>query len=151
VHKECGRHTFDGSESWVYVGGTPPYYYQHKPSIGQKTTNGRLVFSKYFLPTSTWSERKVGVWLDTNLIVKTTDSLSGTGDLDSFKLWLSAYEPIFYYVLETATDTKITDATLVEQLEALLEADTYNGKTCIKVTTTDLNLPALLKVEAYKY
>ena len=53
--------------------------------------------------------------------------------------------------LATATDTQITDGTLIGQLNALAGADTYNEKTYIKVTANDPNLPALLKVEAYKY
>ena len=56
-----------------------------------------------------------------------------------------------YYPFATPTDTQITDATLMGQLEALANADTYNEKTYIKVIANDPNLPALLKVEAYKY
>ena len=56
-----------------------------------------------------------------------------------------------YYVLGTATDTLITNSALVAQLDALVEGGSYDGKTYIKVTATDPNLPALLKVEAAKY
>lgn len=68
--------------------------------------------------------------------------------------WKTQYPNLnleLYYVLATPTDTQITDETLIGQLEALAGADTYNEKTFIKVTATDPNLPALLKVEAYKY
>jgi len=64
---------------------------------------------------------------------------------------MDATNLILYYQLATATDTQITDSTLIAQLNALAGADTYNEKTFIKVTANDPNLPALLKVEAYKY
>ena len=152
IHKNIGKMVLNGSESWKYLPqSSSPFYYQGSKNIGQQTTNGRLVVSDYFLPTNTWSEKKVGIWVDTNIIVKTKDSLDGSGNANSFISWLNTHNVSVYCVLANPTETKITDATLVEQLEALLEADTYNGKTCIKVTTTDPNLPALLKVEAYKY
>ena len=72
-----------------------------------------------------------------------------TDTLDTFKTTYAG--ALLYYVLATATDTQITDSTLIGQLDALADADTYNEKTYIKVTATDPNLPALLKVEAYKY
>ena len=57
----------------------------------------------------------------------------------------------FYYYLNTPSNTQITDSTLIGQLDALADADTYDGKTYIKIVANDPNLPALLKVEAYKY
>jgi hypothetical protein len=73
------------------------------------------------------------------------------GDTTALKTWLSTNNTTVYYALATPTDTKITDSTLIGQLDALAGADTYDGKTYIKVTATNPNLPALLKVEAYKY
>lgn len=56
-----------------------------------------------------------------------------------------------YFVLKTATDTTITDTTLIAQLEALVAGGAENGTTYIKVNATDPNLPGLLYVEAPKY
>lgn len=50
-----------------------------------------------------------------------------------------------YYTLATATDTKITDATLVVQLNALAEAQAYSGKTVYH--TNSSMVPAILSVE----
>lgn len=75
----------------------------------------------------------------------TTESSTG------FKTWLTNNNVVFYYPLVTPTDTKITDSSLVEQLDALMEGGSYEGKTYIKVTATDPNLPGLLYVEAGKY
>jgi hypothetical protein len=69
----------------------------------------------------------------------------------NWEAWLGSNNTTAYYALATPTDTRITDAMLVGQLEALAGADTYNEKTYIKVTATEPNLSSLLKVEAYKY
>jgi len=56
-----------------------------------------------------------------------------------------------YYTLATPTDTKITDATLVGQLDALWNAMSYNGQTNFVVTASDSGaLPAILEVKAYQ-
>ena len=72
-------------------------------------------------------------------------------DRTAFLAWLSTHNTTVYYALANPTTTEITNQTLIDQLEALAGADTYNEKTYIKVTATEHNLPALLKVEAYKY
>lgn len=152
VHKACGKYTFTGNETLgnaseggsgyqgYYVGIS--YYSDILVQKDAPCLMEKFIQRAYAKPTSAvcfminGSANIVWVVNDTVTMAMLKNILAGTD---------------FYYPLATPTDTKITDATLVEQLEALLEADTYNGKTCIKVTTTDPNLPALLKVEAYKY
>ena len=70
---------------------------------------------------------------------------------NGFKTWVTNNRPYLYYALATATDTEITNTALIDQLNALKAGGSYNEKTYIKITATDPNLPALLKVEAYKY
>jgi hypothetical protein len=53
-----------------------------------------------------------------------------------------------YYDLATPTDTKITDATLISELEALLSVSTYDGETDFMITATGTNLPAPLQLTA---
>ena len=57
--------------------------------------------------------------------------------VESLKAWLSSNKPIVYYVLSTPTTTEITDATLVGQLDALLNSTTYKTTTNITVDTTN--------------
>lgn len=64
--------------------------------------------------------------------------------------YLSANRPPFYSVLATPTDEEITDAALIAQLEMLAAGQSYDPLTNFTVTATDPNLPALLKVTAYK-
>ena len=66
-------------------------------------------------------------------------------NLDGFKTWLGANEPIVYYVLSNPTYTIITDEELVEQLEALESATTYDNQT--NVTQTNSGLPIYTYVE----
>jgi hypothetical protein len=57
------------------------------------------------------------------------------------RAWIDANTPTFYYALATATDTQITDSTLVGQLNALNSADTYDGTTVITVSSESLAGP----------
>lgn len=80
-----------------------------------------------------------------------TADYNTSASASDFKTWLTNNNVVLYYAFATPTDTKITDATLVGQLDALANADTYNEKTYISVIANYPILPALLKVEAYKY
>ena len=53
---------------------------------------------------------------------------------------------IFYYVLATATDTQITDAGLLADLNAFASAPCFDGQTNIEITSSGTNLPAPLDV-----
>ena len=56
----------------------------------------------------------------------------------------------FYYYLATATDTVITDAGLIAQLEALASSTTYAPQTNYATAGTGTNLPVILTVEVFK-
>jgi len=64
----------------------------------------------------------------------TTPYISSTGQLST--------GATVYYALATATDTQITDSVLINELEAILDADTYDGQTVIEATSDDV-LPTL--------
>ena len=74
--------------------------------------------------------------------------VKGTG-LDAIKAKLQS--GIAYYKLAENTDTKITNETLISQLNAVIDGGSYQGTTYIKTTASGSNLPAGLIVEAYKY
>lgn len=104
--KRVGKVVLNGSESWrkVQIGTTGKYYFTFTPSCGQQTTNGKLLYCDYFVPSNTWSEQVVGMWLDTNMIVKTQGSLDNTEDLTSFKTWLSTHNvEVLYELAEPET------------------------------------------------
>lgn len=71
-----------------------------------------------------------------------TEYLSTTGQLTT--------GATVYYVLNTPTDTQITDSSLISQLDTLNTAYSYNGETNIVISATGTNLPAIAKVTATK-
>lgn len=66
-----------------------------------------------------------------------------------FKTWLANNNVVLYYALATPTDTKITDATLVSQLDVLGSAKLMVGENNVLVSATGTNLPAELQIKYY--
>ena len=88
--------------------------------------------------------------------IATTNSKSifimlGDGSIASgsdFRTWLSTNNTTVVYPLNTAVDTEITDTDLLEDLEALLEATSYNPETVITQTNNDK--PFIIYAKALK-
>lgn len=68
--------------------------------------------------------------------------------LSELNTYLTNNQVYAYVVLATATDTQITDADLISNLNDLLGADTYSPSTAFEITTTN-DLPAWLSVSAH--
>lgn len=64
--------------------------------------------------------------------------------------WLVTHNIAIYYVVETPTDTTITDAGLIAQLEALAGSTTYAPQTNYATAGTGTNLPVILTVDVFK-
>jgi hypothetical protein len=62
--------------------------------------------------------------------------------------WFASNQTKVYYPLATPTDTQITDATLIAQLNALNAGDTYDGTTIITVSSENLASTLEVVVEA---
>lgn len=160
VHKGCSKIIYDGSEdeSWTYTNGSIYPFRMEIADAANLTSTQALppnIFSNYYTPRK-WNFDAQTETLPDTCITALVSKIFAIRNVDietlaDFKTWLSSHNLINYYPLATATDTKITDATLVGQLDELSGADTCNGKTYIEVTANGPNLPALLKVEAYKY
>lgn len=69
-------------------------------------------------------------------------------DSSAAKTWLKNNGVVVYYVLNTPTTTEITDATLKSQLEALRNAESYEGQTNISQVNDDL--PFIITASAIK-
>lgn len=69
-----------------------------------------------------------------------------TPDLSSFRNWLASNNQTVYYPLATATDTTITDTTLIAQLEAIRTASLENGTNTITNTATGSNLAGDIEI-----
>ena len=69
-------------------------------------------------------------------------------DSSATKTWLKNNGVVVYYVLETPTTEEITDSTLISQLEALRNAESYEGQTNISQVNNDL--PFIISASALK-
>lgn len=67
---------------------------------------------------------------------------------DEFKTWFTTHNTIIYYILATPTQTEITDSTLINQLNAIEQAVSYDEQTNISQVNT--GLPFRIKASAVK-
>jgi hypothetical protein len=157
MHKVIDKISFNGTETWGQVNS----YAYFSTTISDDIIKPNDIYAKPLILSNNYlsasrsnlydSAVNYGIGVHENtpsrILIRNKDYTS----IPAFTTWLSNHNTTVYYPLTTPTDTKITDSTLIGQLDALAGADTSNEKTYIKVTATDPNLPALLKVEAYKY
>lgn len=145
IHKETTTFTLDGTKggyysSWFYipfsgigvtnVGGsnTPPAFssqfiaYGYNTFTGDSSLNGMAQSS-------------------TNFLIRNTSCSSEA----TYKTWLGSNLPRFYYALATPTDTTITNAALIEQLEAIAnQAHAYKTRTHVSSTYATGNVPHII-------
>lgn len=69
-------------------------------------------------------------------------------NVSSFRTWLGNNNTEIYYVLATATETEITDTNIINQLEAIKSAYSYDTQTNISQVNNDL--PFILSASALK-
>lgn len=134
VHKEIGKETYNGSESWQYV-STSAYQFRHTISmalsplaVDQNTPP--LVFVNSYVAVS-WnsgiSDRPdycVSNGSSNNvLVIRNVDYTT----IDGFKAFLNSNNIVVYYPLGTQTDTQITDTTLITQLNSIHQFLTRYG------------------------
>lgn len=143
VHKETNKDVFDGSETWsLRTGNTHTFQ-----SLLSDTSEGTLQYCNYFTHMTSSSFDTVDGCYASNSSTLTITYLD-CPSVSDFKTWLSTHNVAFYYPIATSTDTKITDSTLISQLNALYNGRSYDEQTNFVVIAT--NLPAILSVEAYR-
>lgn len=150
LHKEIGKVVLNGSETISsYVATSLSGSYQATfETITKATSTDKIILSNYFT-SALLSDRTT----KTNICYTYTDGLlriatnlaTTTAD---FKTWLASNNVTIYYVLATPTTTEITDATLISQLNALAEAESYSGQTNISQTNDDK--PFIITAKALK-
>lgn len=155
-HAEIGKTAFDGSENWIDSASTFAYSLAKTDEkflgLELPTYSGaihKVISNRFYMVSGSAAATKPGAaWVgSTNVNLNYNNSSS---DLAGFKTWLSDNSMYLYARLITPTNTQITDAALVAQLEALAAGQSYDPLTNFIVTATDPNLPALLKITAYK-
>jgi len=161
VHKENGKVQFNGDESMVYWRAIGDDYYQyytaaysslftglpratelalcsHFQYVG--VTNGSNEYNSIFFNASG------GSTLSNGNVTFTIQNITSQNDM---KAWLASNKPILYYQLATATDTQITDSTLIAQLNAVNSAVLPKPVAYITVGSNNPNLPASIKISYY--
>lgn len=115
VHKETEKIVLNGTESWDRVSYTATQVYYRWFNSSISTEDG---FCNYLdvVPTSeSIVNVENSIRANGNFIgIRFTPSFQPS--IDDFKTWLSNHNLDFYYILGTSTDTKITDNTLIGQL-----------------------------------
>ena len=150
VHKATGKIIVDGS--YGGYNSTFNWYYCSAAQYGGDTpSSAALCVGNLFryIPFATF---KANTSLDGLSVENGGFRMRNTActSASNYQTWLSNNNLILYYQLETPTDTKITDATLISELDALSDALGYKDKTIITVSATGTNLPAILEVSAYR-
>ena len=147
LHKDIGNHTFDGSENWQ-LSGTDRLVLA-RTTIGAKGSTDNL-FSNIAVPNYNYGANNNECYIGGSNIIFSKMYYNGSliTSTSSWTTYLANNNSPFYFPLATATDTQITDATLVSQLEALASATMYDGTTTL--ASTSENLPVIINVETLK-
>lgn len=129
------KEIFDGSidEGWQINSGaiSDKTIYLTSDAIDNKLKENYMGISNYLINSriSLWSTEVQAMQLMTNVsrhirlrVDKTTAS-----NTDGFRTWLSTHNLELYYASAETTYTKITDSTLISQLEALRKAKWFKG------------------------
>lgn len=141
VYKACGKVVLDGSsdEDWAVANsGTANFFYRYR--YINYSTQGLSAISNNF----TWASI-VNSTTNPGFMLINTNQARFRPDfselsIDDWKVWLSTHNTTVYYPLATATDTQITDATLVGQLDAIHQFLTRYGYSA----TVSGNLPLII-------
>ena len=151
LHKEFGKLVLTGSqdEEWdISNSGTVNFFYRYR-YINDALQNHDYYICDRFSYANVLSTNTVEGFMIIN--INQIRFRWGTEmSTDNLRTWLGSNNVSVYYALTTATDTQITDATLVAQLEALGSSTTYSPQTNYSVLTPTPNLPAILTVDVFK-
>ena len=158
VHKAVGKAVLDGSENWnIDNSGQSNWYY-----VANIYSKIHAATPPYPLPVHEWAysthyineyipqgnNKGFAVFTATNVVnIRIKEQTEDT--LANFKIWLAANLPKFYIPIATPTETKITDATLIGQLNALDAATLPKPNATITVTPSGTNLAGALKISYY--
>ena len=150
LNKQIGKVVLNGSETISNYAPTSltGSYQATFETITKANSTDKIVLSDYFT-SALLSERTT----KTNICYTYTDGLlriatNVSTTTEGFKTWLSTHNTNVYYVLATPTYTEITDSTLISQLEAIKEAESYSGQT--NISQTNYDKPFILTAKALK-
>ena len=158
IEKNVGKITLDGTETWT-SGGTftnaPNYCVIQTttydsllstvvPALADYFTNysastlyaGMPAFNEARFSVGSGGNNKIRLAVPTSLL----DMTDTTTQASSFDTWVTAHNVTIYYALATPSTTQITDSTLINQLEAIVQTELYTGQNNISNSTASPNL-----------
>ena len=156
VHKAIEKVTLTGDADESWSGGNNNIYFFHVIAGAYQPENRSTIATilcDYYTPRTynqvASTTIDYGVALDSNNVGRLAIRNKDCANATAFKTWLASNNTTVYYPLATPTDTKITDATLISQLNTINAAVLPKPVAHIAVGATDTNLPAPLKIAYY--
>lgn len=144
VHKEIKKLDMSTITNWQ-ARGVAGDFYRTQMNTTYGVQKGIKLYSNIFTYSATsWSILGFGINNSNDMWIHTGDSTLVLQD--NVPQWLADRGAIMYGVLVTPTDTQITNATLIAQLNALNAGTTYDDTTIITVASE--NLAGSLEVKA---
>ena len=154
VHKATNKLVLNGSEEWRYYNGVCQLY-----SITDYATSGNTPYCGAVSGNSNVAglgSVPENCCCFINVAGGTTPRFyvryeSKFGSADTISQYLTTNPTSLYYALATATDTTITDTTLIAQLEAIRTAALENGANTITNSAAGSNLAGDMEITYYGY
>lgn len=133
LKKNIGKVVLDGSETEWTASSTRGYIINAGINSPFKDKNlsvylGYCDHFKYITSSNTWVEL-YGCGFNSSGVFWVREDNNLANSVENWKTWLSTHNTTVYYVLATPTYTKITDSTLIEQLEAIKSKDNITNIT----------------------
>ena len=137
LHKEIGKKIWDNTQYWFNYANPDGMMRYYTPD-GDFPAKANLGYCTHFVLGNYDDRSKAGqlnkFFIGNNVFQIVSDILN-TND---FKDMLEEKKPVVYYALSSATNTEITYTPLINQLNTLEEAQSYEGTTNINQVNNDL-------------
>lgn len=156
IHKEIAKTTLSDLTWGIEANASNYRLYSNnignfvvKPSTNNQKANILSNIYTVITASETWTATTgKGISIDTTGNIRLyDDDYNTSSSLSSFTTMLSNKDTVFYYALATPTDTKITDSSLIEQLDTLWNgAHSYDGETWLSAQSNGVDLPFILDV-----
>ena len=155
VHKETGKVIFTGAttESWALSGQPANYLFNTPLSLPLTGASAPLASDRFIWNNSASASQQNAIYVNSGGRIVFVNPISGgatvASSVNEWRTWLNSHNTSVYYVLATPTDTKITNASLVTQLNALGTMRLFIGGNNLTVQATGTNLPGPISFKYY--
>ena len=144
IHKEIGKYQITGYEGYSKNGNN----YAIDPSTARndflKNSDGGNCLCTHFFSKLEAKNNYCWIGNGSFFVVCKTD----VSDVSEFRNLMREITPTLYYILATPTDTLITNTELINQLDNLASAMSYDDTT--NISSSSENLPMIISASALK-